>query len=199
MKTNSKTAITGMIMVVMMLLAAVMPASVSAAENIPVTIDIPITYIVNGNEKTAGGDRFTLVPDDTDAPMPGDATDGKKTITIRKEGSYSFGPIYYDRPEVWWYTISRELTEKKGVTKDDSVYRAKVIALNDGHGYVLVYLEGSDEKHELVYTDRVAPETGDSTSLIFYSGLMAAAAAALAILAAFKLKNRKKEAHYVFK
>jgi hypothetical protein len=82
--------------------------------------------------------------------------------------------------------ITRDVTEKKGVTKDDSVYRAKVIALNDGHGYVLVYREGSDEKQELVYKDRVAPDTGDSAEFVAYAVVLAAAACALAVLAAVR-------------
>ena len=52
----------------MLILAA--PATAFARENIPVSIDIPVTYIVSGNDKTAGGDTFTLTPDDPAAPMP---------------------------------------------------------------------------------------------------------------------------------
>ncbi|MBR1987191.1 MAG: hypothetical protein IKA94_01510 [Mogibacterium sp.] len=168
----------------MLILAA--PATAFARENIPVSIDIPVTYIVSGNDKTAGGDTFTLTPDDPAAPMPPESEGGKKSIKISGEGTYSFGEIYYDRPEIWWYTITRDVTEKKGVTKDDSVYRAKVIALNDGHGYVLVYREGSDEKQELVYKDRVAPDTGDSAEFVAYAVVLAAAACALAVLAAVR-------------
>lgn len=168
----------------MLILAA--PATAFARENIPVSIDIPVTYIVSGNDKTAGGDTFTLTPDDPAAPMPPESEGGRKSIKISGEGTYSFGEIYYDRPEIWWYTITRDVKEKKGVTKDDSVYRAKVIALNDGHGYVLVYREGSDEKQELVYKDRVAPDTGDSAEFVAYAVVLAAAACALAVLAAVR-------------
>ena len=168
----------------MLILAA--PATAFARENIPVSIDIPVTYIVSGNDKTAGGDTFTLTPDDPAAPMPPESEGGKKSIKISGEGTYSFGEIYYDRPEIWWYTITRDVTAKKGVTKDDSVYRAKVIALNDGHGYVLVYREGSDEKQELVYKDRVAPDTGDSAEFVAYAVVLAAAACSLAVLAAVR-------------
>lgn len=167
------------------------PLEVHANENIPVTIEIPLTYIVNGNEDTAGGDRFVLTPDDPAAPMPEDASGGRKTIDVEGEGSYSFGTIYYDRPEIWWYTITRELTEKKGVTKDNSVYKAKVIALNDGHGYVLVYKDGSDDKSELVYTDRVAPETGDTNTLV-YAATAFAAASALMLMILFRSRRRNR-------
>lgn len=191
MKTR-KTA--GAIMAVFILLLTALPAPSFAGENIPVTIDIPITYIVNGNDETAGGDEFTLVPDDPRAPMPGGTVGGKKTITIKNEGGYSFGSICFDRPNVWWYTVTRETTEKEGVRKDDSVYRVKMIALNDGRGYVMAYLEGSNEKHELIYEDRVAPETGDHNSMILYAGIAFSAAAALITLEAVRRKNRKKEA-----
>ncbi len=194
MKTKPIITIPGMMLTALLLLSAVMPAPAFASENVPVMLEIPITYIVNGNAETAGGDRFILEPDDPEAPMPDDSEGGRKIITIREEGSCSFGSIYYDRPEIWWYTVSRELTDKKGVTKDDSVYRVKVIALNDGHGYVLAYLEGSDEKHEIVYTDRVAPDTGDrGIGLIIYAGMALAAAAALTAIAVSVAGNRKKE------
>ena len=178
-----------LVLPVLIFAGAASPLKVHANGNIPVTIDIPLTYIVNGNESAAGGDRFVLTPDDPAAPMPEDASGGRKTIDVRGEGTYSFGMICYDRPEIWWYTITREITEKKGVTKDDSVYKAKVIALNDGHGYVLVYKKGSDDKSELVYTDRTAPETGDTAPLI-YAAIACAAATALTAMMLFRKRRR---------
>lgn len=188
-----KTAAALMLIAVLTAASAVFPRPVFAGENVPVTIDIKVTYIVDGNAKTAGGDRFTLTADDPLSPMPEGSDGREKTITIRDEGSFSFGDIRYERPGVHWYTITRETTEKKGVVKDDPVYRAKVIALNDGHGYVLVYENGSDEKHDLVYMDRVAPATGDDNRLKIYSGMALAAAAALAAYAAAAVRNRKRE------
>ena len=179
------------VLAALILLSPFLTARVFAGSNIPVTIDIPVTYIVNGNDGTAGGDEFTLTPDDPAAPMPDGAAGGEKTISITGEGSYSFGEIHYDRPDIYWYTVTRNVTEKKGVVKDDSVYRAKVIALNDGHGYVLVYKDGSDEKHELIYTDKVAPATGDGSSLLIYLLISAAAALAFAAGTALRRKNRK--------
>ena len=180
------------ISMIMVLLAAlflsfaVIPARVFAGANVPVDIDIPIKYAVNGNAPTAGGDTFTLAPDDPENPMPDGTSGGSKTVTINDEGSYSFGNIHFDRPEVCWYTITRNMEEQAGVKKDDSVYRAKVIALNDGRGYVLVYRKGSDEKHELIYTDQVAPDTGDVNDLYICMFLLLTAAAAFTILAAVR-------------
>jgi len=185
-------ATAGLLLAVLMLFTSYTPLRAYAGTNIPVTIDIPVTYIVKGNAKTAGGDTVTLTADDPSSPMPGGTEGGKKTITIRDEGTYSFGDIHYEKPGVHWYTVTRILTEKKGVTKEDSVYKAKVIALNDGHGYVLVYKEGSDKKSELVYTDRVAPDTGDSSRVLVYCGMMLAAAASLGIFAAFRIRSGKK-------
>lgn len=189
--TNTKKLLAGLLLPVFVLIFTACPLKAFAGENIPVIIDIPITYIVSGNDRTAGGDSFTLTPDDPAAPMPADSIDGEKTIKISREGTYSFGEIYYDRPEIWWYTITRDVTEKKGVVKDDSVYRAKVIALNDGHGYVLVYLDGSDDKHELVYKDRVAPETGDSNEFMLHLVILASAVSMLAVLAIVREKTKK--------
>ena len=180
---------TGLLLSVIMLISA-MPASVFASKNVPVTIEIPITYIVRGNDKVAGGDWFVLTPDDPEAPMPEDAEDGEKRIRIKREGAYSFGEIYYDRPEVWWYTVTREATKKKGVTKDTSEFRVKVIALNDGHGYVLVYQDDEDEKTELVYVDSVAPATGD-TNMVIYLGTAFAAAAVVLLFISLRKRERR--------
>ena len=188
-----KPAMISLIVASMLLFTSIVTTRVFAGGNVPVTVDIPVTYIVNGNDKTAGGDSFTLTADDPGSPMPDDAEAGKKTITIRKEGTYSFGNMYYNEPGVHWYTITRDAASKKGVVKDDSVYRAKVIALNDGHGYVLVYKKGSDKKHELVYTDRTAPETGDDTKLFIYCGLAVIAGAALVSMILFKRFRRKEK------
>jgi hypothetical protein len=59
----------------------------------------------------------------------------------------------------------------------------KVIALNDGHGYVLVYRDGSDKKQELVYRDKVAPATGDRSEILTYAAMLACAACALIVFA----------------
>ena len=122
--------------------------------------------------------------------MPDGTFGGSKTVSIKSEGSYSFGLIHFDRPEVCWYTVTRNVTERAGIKKDDSVYRAKVVALNNGQGYVFVYKRGSDEKQELVYTDQVAPDTGDVNSIRIYAFLLLAAAAGIAVLAAIRKKYR---------
>lgn len=193
---HGKAIMAGIMLAMLLLFSAVPPATVFAGSNVPVKLDITVTYIVEGNEETAGGDSFMLTADEPDTPMPEGTIDGKKEITIRDEGCYSFGDIVYERPDVYWYTITRDVTEKKGVVKDDSIYRAKVITLNDGHGYVLVYREGSEEKHELVYKDRVAPATGDHNSLIFYSGIAFAAAAAFTFLTAARRRDKKGDMQY---
>ena len=182
-------AAAGAVISALLIASASLPACVFAEENIPVTVDVNITYIVEGNVNTAGGDSFTLTADDPQAPMPEGSAGGKKTITIRDEGSFSFGSIYYDRPEIWWYTITRETTKKKGVTKDDTTYRVKVIALNDGHGYVLAYRDDSDDKAEIIYTDRVAPATGDTNTLVYPAAVFAAAAAALLLTAIMRRRR----------
>lgn len=175
------------------LLASLQPMQIYAGTNVPVTIDISVTYIVEGNAKTAGGDKFMLSADDPASPMPAGTEAGIKTITIDDEGSFSFGDMYYDKPGVHWYTIRRGITEKKGVIKDDTVFRAKVIALNDGHGYVLVYREGSDDKEELVYTDKVAPDTGDGAAFLIWAFMALVAAVSLAGITLIREKNRKGE------
>ena len=58
---------------------------------------------------------------------------------------------------------------------------------------VLVFREGSDEKTELVYTDRVAPATGDAGQLLLYCGMTVTAAAALAVFSALRSRRKKKE------
>ncbi len=188
-----KPSVAGVLMTAFMFAMSLLPTPIFAEGNVPVTVDISVTYKVDGNTATAGGGRFTLTADDAGAPMPEGSIGGKKTIAIPDEGNYSFGDIRFERPEVFWYTIAREASDKKGVVKDTSIYRAKVIALNDGHGYVLAYKNGSNEKHELVYMDRVTPATGDNNRIFIYSGAAAAAAAALLLFTAAVRRSRKKE------
>ena len=183
----------GILLAILVTIACSLPVQVFAGENIPVVTDIKVTYIVDGNVRTAGGDRFTLTADDPLSPMPDGTVGGRKEITITDEGSYSFGDIRYERPDVYWYTVTRDVTEKKGVVKDRSVYKAKVIALNDGHGYVLVYKSGSSEKQELVYLDRVAPNTGDDSSIMIYFVMTAAAAAALTLFVTALERGKRRE------
>ena len=181
----------GALLAVLAACVMLLPAKVLAAGNIPAKVDIGFTYTVKGDAQRAGNDSFTLTAEDPLSPMPPESADGKKTIKVDGEGSYSFGAITYLKPGIHWYTISRELTESKGVKKDDTVYRVKVTALNDGHGYVSVYRDGSDEKTEPEYTDTTTPETGDGEELMLMLGLTGASAAALAAFAATFIRRRK--------
>ena len=83
------TAVAVTAFMALLIASAAIPARVFARENIPVTIDVNITYIVDGNVSTAGGDKFTLTADDPRAPMPEGSEGGKKTIAISDEGSYT--------------------------------------------------------------------------------------------------------------
>jgi len=192
MKKNSITkTVMGILVTAFVFAGAAVPSAAFASENVPVTVGIPITYIVHGNDEKAGGDTFVLTADDPEAPMPEGSEQGRLTLDISREGTYSFGEISYDRPEVWWYTVSRETSGKKGVSKDDAVFRVKVIALNDGHGYVLVYRDGSEKKVELVYEDRVAPETGDASMLICWGAGFAASGSILVLVLRAYIKKRR--------
>ena len=184
-------AVTGVLLAALMFISIMLPEPAYAGANVPVTVDINITYIVDGNAETAGGDRFTLTADDIRAPMPEGSAGGKKTIEVTDEGSFSFGGMRFEKPEVFWYTVSREVTGKKGVVKDVSEYRVKVIALNDGRGYVLAYKKGSSEKQELIYCDRVTPATGDDNRIIIWFCI--AAAAGLMAFAAAGRRNKNEE------
>ena len=186
-------AVTGVLLAALMFISIMLPEPAYAGANVPVTVDINITYIVDGNAETAGGDRFTLTADDIRAPMPEGSAGGKKTIEVTDEGSFSFGGMRFEKPEVFWYTVSREVTGKKGVVKDGSEYRVKVIALNDGRGYVLAYKKGSSEKQELIYCDRVTPATGDDNRIIIWFCIAAAAAAGLMAFAAAGRRNKNEE------
>ena len=186
-------AIAAALLAALMIFTSYIPAKVFASSNIPVIVYNPVTYIVNGNAEIAGGDTVTLTADDPSSPMPGGTEGGKKTINIRNEGTYSFGDIRFDKPGVHWYTVTRNLTKRKGVTKDGTVYKAKVIALNDGHGYVLAYKEGSDEKSELVYEDKVAPATGDVSKVLGYLVILIASAVSLTALAVFRVFNKRRK------
>ena len=103
-QTKRKLSVTGVLLTAFMFVMALLPAPVLAEGNVPVTVDIKVTYKVNGNTGAAGGDRFTLTADDAVAPMPEGSAGGKRTITIPDEGSYSFGDIRFERPDVFWYT-----------------------------------------------------------------------------------------------
>ena len=51
-------------MTALVFVSAAVPSAVFASENVPVNLEIPITYIVHGNDKRAGGDTFVLTADE---------------------------------------------------------------------------------------------------------------------------------------
>ena len=74
---NGKPSVTGVLLAAFMFIVTLLPVPAFAAGNIPVTVDIRVTYNVDGNDGSAGGDRFTLTADDPGAPMP-EGTVGRK-------------------------------------------------------------------------------------------------------------------------
>lgn len=174
-----------------MMLIAMLPSAVFASENVPVTIEIPVTYEVNGNVSRAGGGTFTLTSEDSASPMPKDAKDGNAVLTIENEGTYNFGEITYTTPGEYWYKVTRDAKTSKGATIDSSEFRVKVIALNDGHGSILAYRNGSDKKSELIYRDQVTPKTGDTNNRIIYLAMAGGIAATIALFVL--IRHRAKE------
>ena len=81
---------------------------------------------------------FTLRPFPADAnyPLPADAADGKKTITITGKGRASFGTTDFTEDGEYWYTITEDQGQEASCLNDDNcaydstVYKIKLDIVN---------------------------------------------------------------------
>lgn len=164
------------------------------ANNMPYTVSVPIEYAVKGVIPDAGGDTFMLTPSGSGEPMPDGSDRNVSRIRIKKPGKYSFDEIVIRKPGVYEYSIRRNVTEKKGVRKDDSVFRVKIVAENTGEAHVVTYISGSEKKSPVVYTDRVSvfgtPKTGDDIDPV-YIGMFICAGIALMLFFISGLRGRR--------
>lgn len=152
-----------------------------AGGNIPVTVDIPLQYVINNQDdmQKAGKNvtvTFTLTAADETTPMPGAKMGGSKSITLTSAGKTSFGPITYERPDVYEYTVVRTTDkEVNGLKIDKTEFKVSVCALSDGNGSIIIKRVGGDGKAELVYADTFKSDsvrTGDETSMVHYINII---------------------------
>lgn len=94
--------------------------------------------------------------------MPEGSSGGVKEVTISSNEDFSFGHIYFSKPGVYCYTITRITNESKDIKEDGSVYHAKIAAFNDGTTVIVLQKEGMQEKPDkIIYKDTYTAKTGD--------------------------------------
>ena len=152
------------------------------ANNMPVSVRIPIEYRMDGDASLASADTYVLTAEDESCPMPEGAEGGVKKIRISAPGKTDFGEMIMTKPGAFDYTVHRITTEKKNVIRDTTVYHVRIAALNSGEANLIIKREGEGDKSELIYRDTVktsffhTPKTGDPinpTILIMICAIMA--------------------------
>ena len=166
------------------------------ANNMPVSVNIPIEYRMDGDASLISTDTYVLMAENDNNPMPAGSIGGKKRIEISKPGKADFGEMIMTKPGAYDYTVHRITTEKKNVTRDRTVYHVRIAALNTGEANLIIKREGDGNKSELIYRDTVktsffhSPKTGDlinPTILI----MICAIAAVIIIFLLVWMRNRK--------
>lgn len=174
----------GMSLAFVIVLSA-MPCFASAKEN-KCEVTLPVQIETMGDPApTKEVFEVSLTCTDLNAPMPEIITQ-----TLEGAGEILFGSINYTLPEDYHYVI----TQKKGTTAhwiyDQAVYEVTVRIVNDEDGELVSEVwavkNGSLEKCEkITFVNHYeapavpsvptnTPQTGDSSSIRFYAGVMAA-------------------------
>ncbi len=140
-----------------------------------------------------------------DAPMPEGSAEGVKETAVKYGEDFSFGHIYYERPGIYQYMVSRDMIPNGNVLKDGSVYKVTVEIFSDGTDTVIYQREGAEGKPEgILYIDKYQPpvpgsgtpghsspvKTGDTLTLNKYI-LLFASALVILVLCRFLLHKRK--------
>lgn len=106
------------------------------------------------------------------APMPGDGESEEVTVTVRGEGTASFGEILYDIPGEYCYTVKQEPGENQAYTYDGRVYEVTVLArwVNEPGGEMETLITAEDQESgmkqtEISFSNRYSgPGTGEGSS-----------------------------------
>lgn len=138
------------------------------------SIEIKGEHIVSNNTALkTGRHTFVLTADDKSYPMPEGSSGGVKEVTISSNEDFSFGHIYFSKPGIYSYTISRTTNESKDLKEDNSVYHVKIAAFNDGTTVIVMQKDGMKEKPDkIVYKDTYvsasnkSAKTGDDAKLL---------------------------------
>lgn len=154
----------------------------------PVSVDPPISKLVEGNPKSKSKFTFKMKALNKDFPTPEGSVDSEKTIQITGTGSNEFGEIEFKLPGTYTYEISEINDGIKNYKYDKSIY---VITLEvedkDGELYAKQNIvkktadasKAEDTVKEIVFKNKyeepkkevVSPRTGDKNHPITYMAL----------------------------
>lgn len=158
----------------------------------PKPVVIEGTHKVENNVSLKTGRHTFVLTAENNSPMPEGSQNGKKSVTINSNESFSFGEINFTKQGTYSYTVSRDLTKSENLKEDDAVYKCNVAVFADGSSVVVFEKVGTEGKpNSIVYTDKYIPpekkevKTGDTHLIFIYSSLFI-----IAILLLIKKKGR---------
>lgn len=164
------------------------------------TMNIPIRHVIRGDKMNHDANFTFKLKADESAPMPEGSENGVKTVTVKKGQKVDFGDIAYYKPDVYYYTITRNPTKVKGLKSDTRKYSVCIVVTNDGGTSIVMKSIGADGKSaEVMYSDtfksdkkrKRVPDTGDSRKMTL--AVVGLASAGLLIIA---LRRREKNRYY---
>jgi len=139
---------------VMLLLLILLFPSFCYADSIA-SVTLEGSYYLSGGNMSKLGNISIILESLGNAPMPYGAVNGKMLINARDGCVFSFGEIYFSKPGIYEYAVSREINGFNDVAEDDSVYKVTVEVFNDGTTAVLYHKEGETAKPDRIeYVDK---------------------------------------------
>ena len=171
-----KRKITGAAIIVLLILATIAaPACVCFASQGSFdagSITIQGKHFVDGNETLKSGRHtFVLTAANARSPMPEGSVDGVKKVTVSSGEAFDFGPIYFQKPGKYEYTVTREITPSENLKQDDSVYHVTISVFSDETATIVYEKEGTTGKpdkieyiDEFISEDSTVPEEGTTVA-----------------------------------
>ena len=188
----------------------------------PPQVRLKIRQVVNlGNSGLTTNDvivRYTLRGQTADAPLPTGAKDGAFQVALRGTGTYQAPIITYTQPGTWKYTLSATGTNAVmtpesmiiTVTVADTGEATVTAALTNGAACEIQFTANAKAsptpsptptpKPGTVQTPTptpkrnsgTTPKTGDTPKAFVFAFIALVATAALSVLAAWEIKDRRK-------
>ena len=118
----------------------------------PKPVVIEGTHKVENNVSLKTGRHTFVLTAENNSPMPEGSQNGKKSVTINSNESFSFGEINFTKQGTYSYTVSRDLTKSENLKEDDAVYKCNVAVFADGSSVVVFEKVGTEGTSVIVYS-----------------------------------------------
>lgn len=166
--------------IVVLVLISILVSSSSAYCDTAASVVIDGSCSYMGANMRTGAESTFILRALSNAPMPEGSDGSSKSVQAAIDGTFSFGRIYFPRPGVYEYEVTRGISDEPSLIEDNSEYIVTVEVFSESPAILVFQKKGEGGKTDRIsYIDKQIPpdvtvrnsahvKTGDSTDIFKY-------------------------------